>query len=250
MIVRTSTHPGWLSCSHLVAARPGADAVLIDAGAPTAPIDAALVEHDLRLRRVLLTHHHPDHVCEAEHYRRRHGARVSIHPSEADLVPACDRPLGGGERLELDGLTVAALHIPGHTRGQLAFHVVADGVGALFTGDTLFRGSIGGTLGPGHTTFEDLRRSLVDVLLAFPDETPVYPGHAGPTTIGLERATNPFLRAFLGLDPTLDEPCRARGRPARLRVWARDYDGGHKAWVRFEDTGQEAVLGGSGVERG
>jgi glyoxylase-like metal-dependent hydrolase (beta-lactamase superfamily II) len=140
--------------------------------------------------------------------------------------------------------------IPGHPRGHLALHVTgeAGGVERVFTGDTLFRRSVGGTRAPGHGSFADLRRSVLDVLLALPAATLVYPGHTDETVAGEELEENPFVRAWRGLDPPGDEPCTYGGRKARLLVWARDYDGGHKAWVRFED-GEEDVVPGSRVVR-
>ena len=85
-------------------------------------------------------------------------------------------------------------------------------------------------------------------LLALPPETRVHPGHARPTTIGDEWESNPFIRVWRGVDPEGDEPCRCAARPATLILWGPDYDGTHKAWVRFAD-GRDAIVGGSAVER-
>jgi hypothetical protein len=76
----------------------------------------------------------------------------------------------------------------------------------------------------------------------------VHPGHTTPTTIGEEWEQNPFIRVWRGLDPEGDEACQVRGVPARLVLWAPDYDGGNKAWVRFPDTGDD-IVGGSQVAR-
>jgi glyoxylase-like metal-dependent hydrolase (beta-lactamase superfamily II) len=85
-------------------------------------------------------------------------------------------------------------------------------------------------------------------LMELPDETRVLPGHTDETTIGRERAENPFLRYWLGTTPSLDEPCRVGGEDATLVVWSPDYDGNGKALVRLAD-GREAIVGGSRVER-
>jgi hydroxyacylglutathione hydrolase len=251
VILEKSMHPGWLSNTWLLAAGPGRDAVLIDAGAPPGPLLETIQREGLRPRQILLTHHHIDHVCEAAAYGHL-GVEVCAHASERDRIPACQRTLEDGEVLEVDGLQIRTLHIPGHTCGQLAFHVTGEGLGdgppLVFTGDTLFKGSIGGTRGPAHTTFADIRHSIQDVLLALPPETRVLPGHTEPTTVGAERETNPFARAFQGLDPLLEQPCTVAGEPATLLVWAGDYDGGYKAWVRFPD-GREDTVAGSQVRR-
>src|SRR3954453_22860567 len=143
------------------------------------------------------------------------------------------------------GLDVRALHTPGHTAGMLSF-VIDDQV---FTGDTLFRGSVGGVRAPGHTTFEDLRSSIMDTLLTLPPETTLRPGHTDPTTVADELENNPFVRVWRGLDAEGDEQCTAMGDPARLVLWGDDYDGGHKAWVRWPD-GSDDIVPGSQVQRG
>ena len=109
------------------------------------------------------------------------------------------------------------------------------------------RFSVGSTTAPGHTTFADLRSSLIDRLLALPDATRVAPGHSDPSTIGEERAHNPFLRVLLGLAPEGDATARYAGEEVRLVVWARDYDGGYKAWIRLPN-GEEATVPGSLVD--
>jgi len=244
MILQQSTHSGWLSNTWLIAPGPGQPAVVIDAGAPPEPILRAIEEHGLELKWVLLTHHHVDHVCEHRAYQERCGAEVMIHQAEADRVPGVDRALSGAEHLQAGELSVELLHIPGHTAGQLAFRVNRD---LVATGDTLFKGSVGGTRGPGHTSFADLQHSVLDVLLGLPGETTLLPGHAGQTTVAAEREQNPFVRAFRGVDPLEPTPCVALGEPAELLLRSADYDGGTKAWVRFAD-GRLDVVPGSRVE--
>ncbi|TDI40135.1 MAG: MBL fold metallo-hydrolase [Acidobacteria bacterium] len=243
MIIERYEEPNWLSNTWLVAARPGGDALLVDAGLDAETILAAAAGHDLRIRMILLTHHHHDHAGHAAEIARRTGAEVVAHEAEVPLFgrqAPVTRVVGDGIRLTCGSLSIKTLHIPGHTAGQLAFHL--EGVG-LFTGDTLFRRSIGGTMAPGHTTFSDLRHSLVERLLAFPDDEQVLPGHRLPSTVGEERAENPFLRVMLGIDPEGTETADLGGQEVGLVVWARDYDGGHKAWIRRADGSQDVVPG-------
>ena len=103
-------------------------------------------------------------------------------------------------------------------------------------------------MAPGATGYADLRSSIMDVVMELPGETRVHPGHTLPTTIEDEWRSNPFVRIWRGEDPEGDEPCRVRGREATLILWAPDYDGTNKAWVRFGD-GEDAIVGGSQVER-
>jgi hypothetical protein len=111
------------------------------------------------------------------------------------------------------------------------------------TGDTLFRDAVGG----GDVAA--VRRSVMEVLLELPDATRVLPGHTEETTIGRERRENPFVRVWSGAEEEGRERVRVGGRDATLLVWSPDYDGNGKAWVRFDD-GDEAIVGGSRVERG
>ena len=101
---------------------------------------------------------------------------------------------------------------------------------------------------PGHTTYEDLKRSIMDVLLELPPETTIRPGHTDPTTVADELEGNAFVRVWRGLDPEGDEPCTAMGEPATLVLLGDDYDGGHKAWVRWAD-GSDDIVPGSQVQR-
>lgn len=244
MIVERSISPGWLSNTWLVADRPGGRALVIDPGAPPEPIRRLLAELDLHLSQVLLTHHHVDHVLHAELYRRAYGCPVLGHRNERELFARAGCDLDGeledGQELSCGELTLRALFIPGHTRGQLAFLVPDQ---AVFTGDTLFRGSVGGTRGPGHGTFAELRRSILEVLLALPADTALHPGHGDSSSVGREREENPFVSAWTAPEPPQGRPCTALGLPAELLLEARDYDGGTKCWVRFADGRQDVVPG-------
>lgn len=239
-------HPDWLSNSYLVADEPGGAAVLIDAGGPSQPLLAAIERHGVRPTHLLLTHHHGDHVAEAGVYKERFGVEILAHPLEAERLSGVDRTLDPGEVLELGGLRIEAIHTPGHTDGMLNF--VVNGA-EVFTGDTLFKGSVGGVRAPASTTFEDLRRSIMEALMRLPPETVVRPGHTDPTTIGDEWERNAFVRVWRGLDPESSDRCVVWGEPATLVLWAPDYDGGHKAWVRWDESGRDDIVPGSQVER-
>ena len=244
MLLERSMNPQFVSNTYLVADAPGAEAVLIDAGGPMEPLYEAAERHGLHVTRLLLTHHHVDHVSETADAKSRYGLEVVAHPLEAELLDTVDRTIEPGEVIEAGALRLEALHTPGHTAGMLSFH----GGGAVFTGDTLFKSSVGGVRAPGHTTFEDLRSSIMDTLMKLPPETVIHPGHTDPTTVADEWDQNPFIRLWRGLDEEGSEQCTVWGDPATLVLWARDYDGGHKAWVRWAD-GRDDIVPGSQVER-
>ena len=246
VIVERSMHDQWLSNAYLVADEPGGHGVIIDSGAPPEPLLEAAERLELTIPYLLLTHHHHDHVAENHVYQERLGVEILAHPLEAENLLDVDRSIEPGEVVEVGGLRIDGLHTPGHTAGMLSFRV---GDEAIFTGDTLFKGSVGGVRAPGHTTFEDLKSSVMDVLMKLPPETVVHPGHTDPTTIGEEWERNPFVRVWRGLDPEGDERCEVRGESARLVLWGPDYDGGHKAWVRWDETGRDDIVPGSVVEK-
>jgi len=99
-----------------------------------------------------------------------------------------------------------------------------------------------------NDSYESLHHSIMDVLMKLPPETRVLPGHTDPTTIGDEWEKNPFVRVWRGVDEPGDEACTVAGRPATLLLFAGDYDGGHKGYVRWED-GTHDIVPGSRVER-
>lgn len=245
-LVFRSMHPGWLSNTWLVADHVGGHAVVIDTGAPMDGILARIEELRLTVTHVLCTHHHHDHVAHNDDYRTRFGCPVCGHRAERDWFQGgLDAELGHGDEVRSGDLTIRALHVPGHTVGQLAFLVDER---ELFTGDTLFRGSVGGTRAPGHAGYEELVTSILDVLLALPGDTVVRPGHMGETSVGRELEDNPFVRFWRGADVPAAAACTAFGEPATLLCEARDYDGGTKCVVRFED-GRLDVVPGSRVAR-
>jgi hydroxyacylglutathione hydrolase len=248
VIVERSMNDDFLSNTYLVADEPGGHAVMIDAGGPVAPLLDYLRRGQLTLTHVLLTHHHHDHVAELGTVLERWpDAAVLAHAEEH--VAGTTGELKPDEELEIGGLTVRPLHTPGHTAGMVSLLVSHGAEQALFTGDTLFKGSVGGVRAPGSTTFADLKASVMDVLMKLPPETLVYPGHTDPTTIGEEWDRNAFVRVWRGVDPESSDRCRVREEEATLVLWGPDYDGGHKAWVRWDDSGRDDIVPGSVVER-
>jgi hydroxyacylglutathione hydrolase len=245
MILERSMNSDYLSNTYLVASGPGSDAFFVDAGGPVEPLLEKVAEHDLRVSHVLLTHHHGDHVAEiGKIVERFPDVEVLIHPEERRLVPAANRDLLPGDQLAIGGLVVEALHTPGHTAGMLSLLVN----GNVFTGDTLFRNSVGGVRAPGSTNYADLKRSVMEVLMQLPADTIIRPGHTEPSTVGDELENNAFVRVWRGLDPEGDEQCIALGQPATLVLLGDDYDGGYKAWVRWPD-GRDDIVPGSRIER-
>jgi hydroxyacylglutathione hydrolase len=239
MVIERTMSDGFLTNTYLVAAAPGGPGVLIDAGGPMQPLFEAAERQDIDVTHLLLTHHHHDHVCALDDVKRRYpDITVLAHPDE----PVDAQPF---EPLSIGGLDIGAVHTPGHTKGMLNF-TIEDHV---FTGDTLFKGSIGGVRAPGSTSYDDIKRSIMETLMALDRGTEVHPGHTDPTTIGDEWEHNAFIRVWRGVDPEGDEQVTVGGDPATLVVWGDDYDGGHKAWVRWAD-GRDDIVPGSQVKRG
>jgi hydroxyacylglutathione hydrolase len=245
MIVERSMSPDWLSNTYLVAAAENGPALLIDAGGPLDELFAKADEHGLDVTHILLTHHHHDHVAELEKAKERWpDAEVLIHAGERDQVAGATGDLEPDAELELAGLKVRTLHTPGHTNGMISLLIE----GNVFTGDTLFKNSVGGVRAPGSTSYADLKHSVMEVLLALPPDTTIRPGHTDPTTVAEELEGNRFVRIWRGVDEEGDEPCKALGEDATLILLGDDYDGGHKAWVRWPD-GRDDIVPGSKVER-
>jgi glyoxylase-like metal-dependent hydrolase (beta-lactamase superfamily II) len=198
------------------------------------------------LTHILLTHHHHDHVAELDEVLKQYpNTPVLIHELERDQVPAATGTMAPGERIYSGALEIEPIHTPGHTAGMLSLLVNGTDV---FTGDTLFKGSVGGVRAPGSTSYADLKSSIMDKLLKLPPETRIHPGHTDPTAVADELEHNKFVRIWRGLDPEGTESCTALGEPATLILLGDDYDGGHKAWVRWPD-GADDIVPGSQVQR-
>ena len=252
MILERSMNDGFLSNTYLVGEAGGGAGFFVDAGGPVAPLLAKAKELGVDVTHVLLTHHHWDHVEELpEVLAAFPGAQVLIHPVElealrglkgelADLVTGQMQP---GEDVHVGSLVVSPLLTPGHTAGMLSLLVE----GNVFTGDTLFKNSVGGVRAPGSTSYADLKDSVMETLLTLPPQTRIHPGHTGPTTVADELEHNSFVRVWRGLDPEGTAGCTALGDPATLVLLGDDYDGGHKAWVRWPD-GRDDIVPGSKVE--
>ncbi len=217
-------HPDWLSNSYVIAAEEGGVAVFVDSGADIEPLVESVEEWGARPVALLRTHAHGDHVVNEEELVGRYEIPVIAEAGEWDW----------------EGLAVRGYATPGHADDHVSFVVGGE---VVATGDVLFRDAVGG----GDVA--QVRSSVMDVLLALPDETRVLPGHTDESTIGRERGANPFVRVWSGAESEGTEPVLVAGCDATLLVWSPDYDGKGKAWIRFED-GTEAIVGGSRVERG
>ncbi|MBA2461003.1 MAG: MBL fold metallo-hydrolase [Actinobacteria bacterium] len=246
MIVERVEHPQWTSNAYVLADADGGHGVLVDSNGLEEHLLEQVEARGLQLTHVLVTHHHPDHIVGVDTLADRFGIPLVGHALAKEVGVPLDETIEDGATIQSGGLEIRAIAIPGHCRDQLAF--LANGTDCL-TADCLFKGTIGGTGGGGPTGYEDHKRSIMERLMSLPHETRVHPGHTLPTTVGEEWESNPFIRIWRGVDPEGSEPCRVRGEEATLVLWAPDYDGTNKAWVRYPDGG-DAIVGGSQVERG
>jgi hydroxyacylglutathione hydrolase len=184
-------------------------AIVIDPGDDVDKIEALLAKHNLTVSAILATHAHIDHVGGLALLRERTGAPALIHEADIELYnalaiqaqwlgvpapPVCtiDRRLIDGGSIEFGSLKVDVLHTPGHTPGSVSLVLPQDRP-VVFSGDTLFAGSIGRTDLWGGS-LDDIMRSIRDTLMALPDDALVVPGHGPETSIGVERRSNPFIR--------------------------------------------------------
>jgi hydroxyacylglutathione hydrolase len=181
-------------------------AVLVDPGEEAERLQREIAERDLKIEAILITHCHFDHVGAVAAMARHTGAPVYCPAGEVQILEnindyvrwpgfgpfepySPEHAVGGGDTLELAGMTFDVISTPGHSPD----HVTYATANAILSGDVLFQGSVGRSDLPGsdHAT---LMRSIATLLDTLPDDTHVLPGHMGPTTLGAERATNPFLR--------------------------------------------------------
>ncbi|MCR4438921.1 MAG: MBL fold metallo-hydrolase [bacterium] len=205
MIVETFVVSLFATNCYLVGCPETKKAALIDPGDEAALLLAAAERLGLTLEVILLTHGHIDHVGAVAEVLERTSCKVCAHRDEVEVLRTLglqarlfglslpddvkvDVWLSEGDEVRLGSLAFRVLHTPGHTPGSICFY--HDGV--VFSGDTLFRESVGRTDLPGGS-HRSLLASIRSKLLALPDEVQVYPGHGEPTTIGDERRLNPFL---------------------------------------------------------
>jgi hydroxyacylglutathione hydrolase len=191
---------------YIVGCEETRDGVVIDPGGHPGRILRAVEENDLAIRYVLNTHCHFDHMQANAEVVAAVDAPLALHPAEMPILeakggaalfglpevesPMPDVELEDGQVLEVGGLRFQVLHTPGHSPGGVTFYLEEEG--AAFDGDVLFAGGIGRTDLPGGD-WDTLERSIREVLFALPDETVLYPGHMSKTTVGHEKAHNPWL---------------------------------------------------------
>jgi len=211
MILETRAVPPFHKNGYVVGCEKTREGVVIDPGDEVDALLEAVSAHELKIRYILLTHAHLDHITGVKRAKDALGVPVGLHQADnflyeavvqqgrafgfpVEAQPPVDFFYEPGGSLTFGNYVVRIQHTPGHCPGGVCLTIEsADGSErSLFVGDTLFAGSIGRTDLPGGET-EVLVRSINEVLFAYPDETPVYSGHGAPTTIGREKRTNPFL---------------------------------------------------------
>jgi hydroxyacylglutathione hydrolase len=181
------------------------EAVVIDPGGEADRILMTLARSNLKLRYIINTHGHFDHVGANKRLKDATGAPILIHRLDAPMLdqlsasaaswglsaedsPAPDRLLEEGDTVVFGTITLTVLHTPGHTPGGISLFTD----GCVFVGDTLFAGSVGRTDFPGGNA-ATLKQNIQSKLFSLADDVIVYPGHMEPTTVGKERRTNPFV---------------------------------------------------------
>ena len=201
----TGRESGLFENCYIVRAEGGNEAVVIDPGEGAQEIIRQLDKLNLGVSHILLTHGHADHIAAADDLREKYGAKVAIHEKDAEMLGNPSRNLSAflgrecklapadillkdGDTIDAAGLSFKVMHTPGHTRGGVCY-LTGD---VMFSGDTLFEGSIGRTDFPG-SDWEEMSQSLA-LLKGTERDYAVYPGHGEATTLGREKRSNPFMQ--------------------------------------------------------
>ena len=183
------------------------EGVIIDPAGEAKEIIKFLTDNSIKIKYILLTHGHYDHIMAVEEVAAHTRAQITAGADESELLgdPRLNfsdrlgegikikigKPLKDGDVLKVGGANLKVLHTPGHTKGGVCYYDEQEGT--LFSGDTLFHESVGRTDFPGGS-MDVLERSIAGKLFSLPEDTMVYPGHMRMTTIGHERENNPFVR--------------------------------------------------------
>jgi glyoxylase-like metal-dependent hydrolase (beta-lactamase superfamily II) len=192
----------------VIGSRRTGEGLCVDPGDQPDEILALARDMGVNIKLIVNSHAHIDHILGVRGVKNSTNAQFLLHPSDLRLAaegwkmagrmlgytpeapPPPDAALAEGDVVEAGGVRLRVIHSPGHTAGSVSFY--CEDAGALFSGDTLFQGSIGRTDLPGGDYQQEMN-SIVDRLLTLPDETIVLPGHMQETTIGRERQSNPFV---------------------------------------------------------
>jgi len=191
---------------HIAWCEKTGEAVVIDPGGDGEKINRFLDQQGLKVKYIVLTHGHGDHIAAVDEVRQKTGAQVAIHPKDAPMLTDPQKNLSGflggavklkpadlevsdGEEIIFGTKKLKVLHTPGHTLGSISLY----GEDVIFSGDTLFFGSVGRVDFPGGS-WDKLLKSIRDKIFVLPDYTRVLPGHGPETTVGYEKKHNPFLQ--------------------------------------------------------
>lgn len=203
---RFNTLPSFGTNTYLVWDKESREAILIDPGAESAKIIDYADTNSLKVIAIVNTHGHADHIGGNRYFQKKWNIPIWIHKADADKLtnpqlnlssfmgteitsPAAERLLTGGDKIKLGRKEIDVIYTPGHTIGGICLHYSI----LLFSGDTLFQGSVGRTDFPDGN-YALLEKSIREKLYQLPDETLVLPGHTEETRIGIEKRENPFVR--------------------------------------------------------
>jgi glyoxylase-like metal-dependent hydrolase (beta-lactamase superfamily II) len=207
-MIRETFPVGLLGCNcSILGDEASHEAIVVDPGYDIPRILALLAKHQLTVKQIVITHAHIDHIASAQSLKQITGAPILYNKNDLPLVAMMDVQAGwlnlavptvlppdhspaDGEKVSVSGIDGEVIYTPGHTEGSISLYIPKEGL--LLAGDTLFAGGVGRTDMPGGN-YGKLLTSIRERLLPLPDATVVIPGHGEMTTIGTERASNPFL---------------------------------------------------------